>query len=70
MFHETRTGDDGYPKYRHRKPENGGHTVTIRMRYGEVKIDNRWIVPYSLLLSKTFKAHMNVEYCNSVKSIM
>ncbi|XP_023315517.1 uncharacterized protein LOC111693855 [Trichogramma pretiosum] len=35
----------------------------------EVEIDNRWIVPYSPLLSKTFKAHINVEYCNSVKSI-
>ena len=26
------------------------------------------ILPYSLLLSKTFNTHMNVEFCNSVKS--
>lgn len=26
-------------------------------------------MPYSLLLSKIFQSHINVEYCNSVKSI-
>jgi len=36
MFHETHTGDDGYPKYRRRKPEDGGHTVTTRTRNDEV----------------------------------
>lgn len=34
-----------------------------------IKIDNRWIVPYSPILSKTFKAHINVESCHSMKSI-
>lgn len=37
--------------------------------FQEVDIDNKWIVPYSPILSKMFKAHINVEYCNSVKSI-
>lgn len=69
LTNETRTGNDGYPQYRRRKPNFGGHTATIRMRNGEMEIDNRWIVPYSPLLSKTFQAHINVEYCNSVKSI-
>ncbi|GFY23468.1 uncharacterized protein LOC104236095 [Trichonephila clavipes] len=32
-------------------------------------IDNSWVVPYSPLLFRIFKAHINVEYCNSVKSI-
>ena len=32
-------------------------------------IDNRWIVPYCSLLSKMFIAHINIEYCNSVKAI-
>ena len=35
----------------------------------QVIIDNRWAVPYCPLLSKIFKAHINVEFCNSVKSI-
>ena len=35
----------------------------------QVIIDNRWVVPYCPLLSKIFKAHINVEFCNSVKSI-
>ena len=42
--------------------------VTL-VRNIDVEVDNRWVVPYSPLLSKTFKAHINVEYCNSVKSI-
>ena len=32
-------------------------------------IDNQWVVPYCPLLSKMFKAHINVESCQSVKSI-
>ncbi|XP_073995589.1 uncharacterized protein [Rhodnius prolixus] len=35
----------------------------------DIDIDNRWVVPYSPLLSKTFNAHINVESCSSVKSI-
>ena len=30
---------------------------------------NEWIVPYSPLLCKIFNAHINVKWCNSVKSI-
>ena len=38
-------------------------------KVGQHEIDNGWIVPYCPLLSKTFNAHINVEYCNSVKAI-
>ena len=59
---ETQVGDDGYPAYRRRMPDNGGHTAKIKMRNGQEKvIDNRWIVPYCPILSKTFNAHINVE---------
>ncbi len=34
-----------------------------------VDIDNRWVVPYSPLLCKTYEADINVEICSSVKSI-
>uniref|UniRef100_W5LX14 ATP-dependent DNA helicase n=1 Tax=Lepisosteus oculatus TaxID=7918 RepID=W5LX14_LEPOC len=60
---------DGYPLYERRKPEDGGHESIIMINGHEVFVDNRWVVPYNPLLSKTFKAHINVEYCSSVKSI-
>ena len=61
----TQFGKDGYPSYRRRKPEDGGKQAKV----GIQEVDNRWIVPYCPLLSKTFNAHINVEFCNSVKSI-
>ncbi|GFV93263.1 ATP-dependent DNA helicase [Trichonephila clavipes] len=66
---ETQTCKDGYPLDCHRKPEDGGFSKVIKVRHLEVVIDNRWIVPYCPLLSRIFCAHINVEYCNSIKSI-
>ena len=34
-----------------------------------IEVDNKWIVPYCPLLSKMFDAHINVESCQSIKSI-
>jgi hypothetical protein len=34
-----------------------------------IEIDNRWVVPFLPLLSKMFEAHIDMEYCNSMKSI-
>ena len=69
----TETGEDGYPLYRRRKPEDGEIKAPVRMRIGNslqtVDIDNRWVVPYCPLLCRIFQANINVEYCNSVKSI-
>lgn len=65
LLSETQTGDDGYPQYRRRSPGDGGFTVHIN----GVELDNRWVVPYNAVLLRTFNAHINVEYCNSVKSI-
>ncbi|XP_053598610.1 uncharacterized protein LOC128668835 [Microplitis demolitor] len=62
---ETQTGEDRYPKYRRRSPEDGGVTTIVN----GINIDNRWVVPYNPVLCRTFKAHINVEVCNSVKSI-
>ena len=65
----TQAGEDGYPKCRRRRLEDGGEEFTIKRNNMQVIIDNRWVVPYCPLLSKIFKAHINVEFCNSVKSI-
>ncbi|XP_040197569.1 uncharacterized protein LOC120930449 [Rana temporaria] len=69
LIKETQTGDDGYPRYRRRAPQDGGFTAKVKLHGTEIEIDNRWVVPFSPLLSKMFQAHINVEYCNSVKSI-
>ena len=77
----TVTENDGYPLYRRRSIQDGGKSVTLRIRnrdstaesteraYEHRDVDNRWVVPYSPILSKTFRAHLNVEYCNSVGAI-
>ena len=73
LLHDTETGDDGYPLYRRRSPEDGGIKAKLKMKINnsvqEIEIDNKWVVPYCPLLSRIFQAHINVEYCNSVKSI-
>lgn len=40
-LYETHNRGEGYSKYRHRKPEKGGHTATIKTRNGKIEIDNR-----------------------------
>ena len=55
---------------RRRSTEDGGKTAIIKKHNGTtIEVDNQWVVPYPSLLSKTFNAHINVEYCNSVKAI-
>jgi hypothetical protein len=72
LLDDTQTGDDEYPLYRRRRLENGGIKAKIKTKIGnsyqEIEIDNKWVVPYCPLLSWIFQAHINVEYCNSVKS--
>jgi len=65
LLKDTQTGGDGYPQYRRRSPADGGFTIKIN----RIELDNRWVVPYNPVLSRIFDAHINVELCNSVKSI-
>nr|XP_042912535.1 uncharacterized protein LOC122272676 [Parasteatoda tepidariorum] len=67
---DTITNIDGYPSYRRRDVDNGGQSYELRLSNGvRVDVDNRWVVPYSPLLCKTYKTHINVELCSSVMSI-
>ncbi|XP_067940438.1 uncharacterized protein [Watersipora subatra] len=69
----TVTGIDGYPLYRRGSADDEGftnqHTLRAVGEAYDITLDNRWIVPYCPLLSKVFNTHINVEFCNSVKSI-
>ncbi|GFV10870.1 helitron_like_N domain-containing protein [Trichonephila clavipes] len=58
LVSDTITGNDGYPLYHRRSVEDGGKSVVLKVRNIDIEVDNRWIVPYSPLLSKTFKAHI------------
>ena len=66
---ETQCDRDGYPLYRRRKLGEGGFSFTLKLRGQEVVIGNSWVVPHCPLLSRLLNAHINVEYCHSVKSI-
>ncbi len=70
---ETQTATDGYPMYRRRKKEDGGHEAKIWIGKGEHRktftLTNQWIVPYNPSLSRFFQTHINVELCSSIKAI-
>ena len=65
FINETVTGEDGYPTYRRRSPTEGGFSTELTVRSQTVQVDNRWVVPVSLVLSRTFETHINVESCVS-----
>ncbi|XP_026470271.1 uncharacterized protein LOC113374443 [Ctenocephalides felis] len=70
LQNDTITDIDGYPAYRRRDVDNGRQCFGLRLSNGGViDVVNRWVVPYSSLLCKTYKAHINVELCSLVKSI-
>jgi hypothetical protein len=58
----TTIDEDGYPMYRRR--EDGRY-----IQKGEVKLDNRYVVPYNRDLLVKYQAHINVEVCNRSLSI-
>ncbi|KAG2212942.1 hypothetical protein INT45_002312, partial [Circinella minor] len=63
-FHEeTEINEDGYPVYR--RPNNRDYVV----KPGNVRLDNRWVVPHNVYLCTKYDAHINVEICTSIHSI-
>ncbi|XP_076756485.1 uncharacterized protein LOC143432269 [Xylocopa sonorina] len=69
LLAETITGNDGYPLYRRRSTKDGGKSNKLKVLNNTIDVDNRWVVPYSPLLLKTYNAYVNIEYCNSMKAI-
>ncbi|GFQ83909.1 ATP-dependent DNA helicase [Trichonephila clavata] len=64
---DTITNVDGYPIYRRKNTDNSEQSFTKNVNNADIDIG--WVMPYLSLLSKTFNAHINVEFCSSVKSI-
>jgi hypothetical protein len=70
LVKDTQTRDDDYSTYRRRSPDDGSYTAILKVRgQTEIVVDNRWVVPYFLVISRFFNAHINVEYCYSIKEI-
>ncbi len=60
LLPETITGNDGYPLYRRRSIEDGGKSITLKVRNNDVEVDNPWVVSYSPLLSKTYTSMSSI----------
>jgi len=66
----TVIGEDNFPHYRRRSPEEGGNVAKKYVRgKGLIEIDNRLVVPYSPYLLKKYGCHINMEYCHTVVSV-
>ena len=77
---ETVMNLEGFPSYQRRKKqlhEYPEHVQKQLTKYStdafgkkhQLIIDNRWIVPYNVHLSKLFDCHLNVEYCGTIGAI-
>ncbi|KAL4585021.1 hypothetical protein LXL04_009634 [Taraxacum kok-saghyz] len=62
FIEHTSIDGNGYPLYRRR---NDGSYVDK----GQVKLDNRSVVPYHKGILKKYQSHINVEWCNQDASI-
>ncbi|GFQ64665.1 helitron_like_N domain-containing protein [Trichonephila clavata] len=54
LLAETITANDGYPLYRRRSTEDSGKFIKLKVLNNTIDVDNRWVVPYSSLLLKTY----------------
>ena len=57
FYEETSIDENGFAIYK--RSNNGRYVVK-----GNIKLDNKWVVPYNTTLLKKFQAHINVEWCN------
>uniref|UniRef100_A0A2S2R7Q5 Uncharacterized protein n=1 Tax=Sipha flava TaxID=143950 RepID=A0A2S2R7Q5_9HEMI len=69
-INDTITNIDGYPLYRLRDTDHDGQSHKLPMSNNTtVDIGNHWVIPYSPVVCKIYKSHINFELCSSVKSI-
>lgn len=47
--------NDRYLLYKRKSAKDGGKLATIKIRNGDIEVDNWWVFPYLLLLSKHTK---------------
>lgn len=59
----TSTDNNGYIIYRRRDDDEK------YVMKGEARLDNRYVIPHNMPLLKKYKAHINVEWCNTSKAI-
>ena len=69
LIKSTKSDGDGYPEYRRRSPQDGGHEAKVKRGGKEFIVDNSWVVPYNPLLSIVCNGHVNVEVAGSVKCV-
>ena len=66
----TQSNEDGFPSYKRRSPNRGGHKAQIFVPgRGLITVDNRWVIPYNPYLIQKYNAHINVEVCSSILAI-
>ncbi|CAI9717291.1 Hypothetical predicted protein [Octopus vulgaris] len=65
----TLIGNDFYLQYHHRNPRDGGFTASIHTGNREIVVDNRYAFPYNAWLLQKYEAHINLEYCASIKAV-
>jgi len=66
----TTIGDDSYPTYA--CPNNGRTVQRPHPTAGPgetILLDNRWVVPYNPYFLLKYDCHINVEICNSIRTI-
>ena len=59
---ETSIDESGFPLYK--RPDNGRFVMK-----NNVRLDNRHVVPYNMLILKKWQTHINVEWCNKTYAI-